>query len=490
MELYTDADLAAAERCKRPGGLAFFVQEFWDVIVPNPLQWNWHMQILCDEIQESDERVFKRLPKNYDSIFNVPPGTSKTLILSIFSTAWEFALMPEIKVFVGSFSDGAVSGISDKIRLLMKSPKYRKYFPETIIRGDRDNIHTFNTTKNGEFYAFTVGGTITSKHADILKVDDPLNPKQASSMAELTTANKFFDETLPTRKVDKKVTPTYLIMQRLAQNDPTGHLLKKKAEKIHHVCLPGLVSKHVKPEKYRQYYIDGLLDHIRLDREAIEELRIDLGPYGFAGQIEQTPVPDGGTIWQKWFIELDDLSFPLPEQCSAYGTDWDLAYTKDQDNSASAYFTSGKFRNQVYLFDFDWKHLEFPELIKWMKTKPATHFIEAKASGKSAKQTLTKQGIVAVEVPLKGGADKIARAKMATPMAAAGMVFIKKSMAERLYNDARQGILFFPKGEGSDLADALAQCLQRHNTGGFKYHNPVERSEDDEEEDLLGQLDY
>ena len=73
-----------------------------------------------------------------------------------------------------------------------------------------------------------------------------------------------------------------------------------------------------------------------------------------------------------------------------------------------------------YTFDalgYDFK--EFPELINMMRLQASPHYIEKKASGKSAKQTLTSQGITAIEVDVKGG-DKIARARMATPKAEAG----------------------------------------------------------------------
>ena len=100
-----------------------------------------------------------------------------------------------------------------------------------------------------------------------------------------------------------------------------------------------------------------------------------------------------------------------------------------------------------------------------MKTKPSLHYIEAKASGKSAKQTLVQNGIPAIEVPVAGG-DKIARANMATPIAESGMCYIRASMADRLYNDSKQGILFFPNGAYADLADVVGQCLQRLNKRG------------------------
>lgn len=454
--------------------LAEFVKEFWPVIVPNALKWNWHLDILCQEIQTADERVFKREPKDKDLIINIPPGTTKTKVVSIMSTAWEFARMPSIKVFVGSYSDSAIAGISDEIRLLMKSVRYRELFPEVRIRSDRDSLHNFKTTANGEFYAFTVGGTLTSKHADILKVDDPLNPKQAASAAEIASANQFFSQTLPTRKVDKDVTPTYLIMQRLAFNDPTGYLLERKPNEIRHICLPATLGGNIKPKEYAAHYIDGYLDPVRLGPKALAELKLDLGATGYAGQIDQNPVPEGGLIWQKWFIEVADEIFPDISKADSVGTDWDLAYTDDEDNAASAYITTGRIKGKVYIFDLHWRWVEFPDLVKWMRQTRGPHYIEAKASGKSARQTLINNGIVAIEIPVRGGRDKIARARDVTPMAEAGLVYIKKSLADRLYNDSKQGILFFPKGPYKDLADALAQALQRHSSQGVRVMSAYE----------------
>jgi phage terminase large subunit-like protein len=170
------------------------------------------------------------------------------------------------------------------------------------------------------------------------------------------------------------------------------------------------------------------------------------------------------------------------------GTDWDLAYTKKKKNAASAYITSFKHNNKIFIDDLDWAWKEFPDLIKWMKTKQEAHYIEAKASGISAKQTLSEQGVIAIEIPVRGGEDKVARARMGSPTAEAGDVCVRKSIADKLFDDPQQGILKFPNGKFMDLADVLAQCLQRHKSSGFKYHS--DRSEEDEEEDLLEQLGY
>jgi phage terminase large subunit-like protein len=479
-----DWDAINAELCLRD--LSHFVKEFWDTIVPNALVWNWHLTVLCDEIQASDERVFAGLPRLYDLIINVPPGTSKTKIISILSTAWEFARCPGIKVFVGSYSDMAVQAMADEIKLVMKCEKYQRYFPKTIIRTDRDSLHNFKTTENGEFYAYTISGTLTSKHADILKVDDPINPKETASEATIETTNNFFRKTLPTRKVDKKVTPTYLVMQRLHFNDPTGFLLGQKRRRLRHICLPATDSELVQPAEYRAQYVNGLLDPERLDYETLADMENDLGPEDYAGQFDQNPVPLGGLIWGEWFIQIPDHDFPLHTWGSNYGTDWDLAYTKKEKNAASCYFTTFSYRGRIYIDDFDFQWLEFPELIKWMARTPAPHYIEKKATGASAKQTLNNLGIAAIEVEVPHAQDKVARAKAATPKAHGGLVCIRRSLAERLYRDPRQGILFFPKGKYKDVADTLAQAILRHAPKGARVLSDAINAE----EDILRALGY
>lgn len=492
--IYLDADRAAAELCKRK--LSFFVKEFWDIIVEDELEWSPHMEIMCDEIQvvyertflrKDERRNFHRLPKLYDLIINIPPGTSKSTICTIMAPAWSWARDPTIRHITGSYSSDLSTEHAVKSRDIIRSDRYRKYFPEVFIKPDEDNKTNYKTIRGGQRFATSVGGTVTGVHGHIITFDDPINPKQASSAADLETANRYFDQTLPTRKVDKRVTPIILIMQRLDANDPTGHMIDKKKQGIRHVCLPGTISENVKPAEYKSIYSqNGYLDPIRLGPAVLAELRIDLGGYAYAGQIDQSPAPPGGLIWKKWFIEIPDYDFPLPSWGTDQGSDWDLAYTKDtkeEKNAASAFVTSFKYRNKIYIDDIGWAWYEFPELIKWMKEQKGPHYIEAKASGKSAKQTLTKQGIVAIEVPVKGGTDKIARARMATPVAEAGMVCIRQSLADRLYNDSKQGILFFPKGQFKDLADALAQCLQRHSVGGVRVL--VE-----DEFDPLEELDY
>ena len=444
-----------AELCKR--SFYYFFKEFWSIIIPDEAVYNWHIKYLCDELQKTVEDVRDRKPKVSDTIINIPPGTTKSTIVTVMLPAWAWTIDPSIRTLSASYSASLSTDHAIKSRDIIQSDKYRLYFPELAIKGDQNNKTHYKNNHGGERYATSVTGTVTGFHAHLIVVDDPLNPKGAASEADRLTANSFMDITLSTRKVNKSVTPTILVMQRLHQKDCTGNWLEKEGKKIKHICLPGELSKDVKPIELRDKYVNGLLDSKRLTHDDLSELKINLGSYGYAGQIMQIPAPEDGGIWQKWIIPIDDNEIP---ELTEHGTDWDLAYTEKETNSASAYITAGINDSKMYITDLGFEWLEFPKLMNYMKIRQHPHYIEGKASGKSAKQTLTNQGIPAIEVQVTGG-DKVARATMATPYAEAGMIYCKKSIINKLYNDSKQGILLFPNSEHDDLQDALVQSINR-----------------------------
>lgn len=482
-KLKLDLDRVKAELCKKD--FYFFVQQFWHVVNTEEPVWNWHIEYLCNEAQRIVERLKRREPNPHDTIVNVPPGTSKSTIWTIMLPAWAWTVDETLRSLTISYSDMLATEHAVKSRDIIRSDQYRKWFPEVEVKKDKDNKTNYENTKNGQRMAAGLSGTITGIHAHLIIVDDPLNPKQAASDIECATANRLIDTTLSTRKVDKAVTHTVLVMQRLSENDPTAHLLAKKGKRIKHIKLPAEVRDGVLPMELEDQYVNGLLDPVRLSEQILADQRIDLGSFAYAGQFSQKPAPEKGAIWQRWFNIVPDAVFPDKRFLSQYGTDWDLAYTKDDTNAASAFVTAGKLNNNIYIDAIGWDWLEFPGLIRWMNTKPSPHYIEAKASGKSAKQTLTENGVPAIEVQVEGGTDKIARARMATPTAEAGLVYVRESIAEKLYSDAQQGILNFPRGKFKDLADTLSQALQR-----LKRKSGLTVSEALEPEGMLDEVEF
>lgn len=470
-------ELAKAEQCRR--SLFKFVQEFWSTIIPEDPVWNWHIEYLCDEIQRDVLRVCKlpaqrlggielpaknRESKLHDLLINVPPGSSKSTILTIMMPAWAWSIDATLRILSASYSGDLSLKLAVKSRDIIQSEKYRQYFPYVQIRADENNKTNYINTAGGERFATSVGGTSTGVHFHLLICDDLINPKQAASQSQLEEAAMFMSETLSRRKVDSKVTLTALIMQRLNELDPAGIWLKKRdneGKELKHICLPAELSRDVFPISLRDKYVEGLFDPVRMDKEALRDAKIDLGSYGYAGQMLQNPAPEGGGIWQKWFIPVPDKDFPAINQFEGYGTDWDTAYTDNKANASSAAVVSGRIDKKVYIDRVAWFNKEFPALIHTMRNDfPDPHYIEAKASGKSAKQTLVTAGIPAIEVQVNG--DKIARAKDASPKAESGMIYVRASILDKIYYDSDQGLLKFPNGAKQDLADTIAQAIQRH----------------------------
>jgi hypothetical protein len=57
-------------------------------------------------------------------------------------------------------------------------------------------------------------------------------------------------------------------------------------------------------------------------------------------------------------------------------------------------------------------------------------------------------------------------------------VYTRQSIAELIYSDSKQGILNFPRGKYKDLADTIAQCIQRlHKRGRFNSTNGSEKED-------------
>jgi predicted phage terminase large subunit-like protein len=439
----------------------------WEVIEPGvALIPNWHIEYICDQLQDVYER-WELMESQPDVLINVPPGSSKSTIVTQSFPAWLWVRNKSVRIISSSYSADLSTAHAIKSRDILASEKFTALFGKTEFKRDQSGKTHYKNRFGGERFVTSTGGMVTGMHADFIIDDDPINPKQAASQASLETAKEFSTRTLPSRKTDKKRTVTIRVMQRLHDMDPSGIWLSRKTKKLRHICLPGLLSDNVRPVELKERYVDGLLDPIRLDHAALQEMKDDLGSLAFAQQIQQVTAPEEGNIWKRWFVVVPDNVFPDADTLSAYGTDYDTAYTDKQVNDAMAWCTSGKIDKKIYIDKIGYAREEMPGMLRRMAALPEPAYIEAKASGKSSKQMLNTAGIAAIEVPVIGG-DKVARTKMATPAAEAGLVHIRESLISLLYDDHEQGILHFPNAPHDDLNDAVVQAIQRHWKPPFK----------------------
>lgn len=440
----------------------FFFTYFWDILVAEKYIYNWHMEMLCDELQIVGERVIKRQPKLYDLIINIPPGQTKSTIISQSWNAWLIAKDDTIRMLSASYSSTIATANSSKTKDIIESDRFVNLFGD-LIRKDSTAKSHFYTKNGGERYSMGARGTVTGFHYHVHVVDDPLNQGAAKSSKQRNMVNSFMTDTLPSRVIDADITPLVLVMQRLHVDDPTGHLLSKAKEGVYRqISLPAFASDdtEVKPKKYYKLYKEGFMNIHRLGKSRLDTLQNRLPSSEYNGQYLQTPVKQGGNLWKEdYFIPISIHDFPK-HKLKRLGTDWDLAYTEDEENSGSAFVEAGLIdQNTMLVTDlgFDW--LEFPDLLKLIKRRKEPHFIEGKASGKSAVQTLKEDKIRAVEVQVQG--DKEERTSIATEYGESMQIYIYDHLLDKLLNDDMQGILAFPLGKNDDLNDALVQSINR-----------------------------
>ena len=304
--------------------LYYFFNYFWDEYSKEDLKNNWHIEYITTELQEMAERVSLGLPKKYDLIINLPPGMSKTAMSTIMLPAWCWSKWYWMRFITASYTSGLSLESAEYSRDVIKSQKFRYLFPEIEIKQDKDTKTNYRVVKKerggriisgGNRFSTSVGGTLMGFHANIIILDDPIDPERANVESLLEQANRWIGQTLSTRKVDKRVTPIILIQQRLHQNDPTGNILYNRPDTIKYISLPGEIKNYrsqVSPEYLAKKYRNNLLDPERLDWGVLKSLEQELGQYGYAGQIGQKPVPPGGGMFKtEAFQYIDEMPNPI-----------------------------------------------------------------------------------------------------------------------------------------------------------------------------------
>lgn len=420
----------------------FFV-EFWDIInQDNELELNWHIKYLCDELQKVVERAIRKEPKENDIIINIPPGLSKSTIVSQMLGAWIWIHAPHFVIITSTHSNELSVDQSLKSKDVLKSERWNKYFQPAIYQKygkylmfTKDNEKDWRNNFGGVRFFTSVGGAIIGKHAHLILWDDLIDVEKANSDQVRKKANRHVSKVLPTRKKDKEVTPTIGIMQRLHEEDPTGYMLGISKD-IRHIKLPARVTGDVKPAELRKHYKNGLLDPNRLNETILKEQSSLLGTYDFAGQYDQDPTPKGGgKVKDDWWQYIDD--YDVPE-----GIVWDLwvdgAYTKKTVNDPTGLMVCGfdRKRNRLYIKHAKSEHLEMPGLLKEVPrycavqgtTNRSRVHIEPKASGHSLEQML-KEVTDLSAILIKGSLvtdGKDARLSELSPRVESGRVFLVK----------------------------------------------------------------
>lgn len=466
-ELPTEEALVA-ELCRQR--FYDFFLEFWETIEAAELVPNWHIEYICNQLQEVYD-TWEEGGSQPDVLINVPPGSSKSTTVTQLFPAWLWVKNPTIRIISSSYAADLSTAHAVKTRDCITSDKFKRVFPGLVeIKHDEGGKTAYRNTKKGQRFTTSTGGRVTGMHGDFIIVDDPINPEESESETTRIRANRFVSKTLSTRKTNKKRTVTIMVMQRLHEQDPAGKWLTDKPS-LRHICLPAEASDNISPPDARDYYVDGLLDVNRLDIEAITKAKQDLGSYGYAGQFSQRPAPEGGGKLKKaWFgrISWADFLVLTRGQQVTWQFDADTAFTTDQKNDPTGIMSSAYVGNTLYIRYVEWVRLEMGPLCRHLPVFVAKHgydagsmlYIEPKANGKSTVQIIrenTKLHVAEAPTPI---GSKLERVNSVAPFVESlRVVLLDGSWNEPFVEE----LAAFPNAAHDESADLLTQAIRRHN---------------------------
>lgn len=501
--------------------LAEFVAWAWPIVEPSkPLVWNWHMDVLCDHVQAQAEGPALPLtphPNGIEGVFvgrfgkpwaqnlliNISPGTTKSLIVCVFAHAWVWLWDPNRKRFYSSANPDVVLRDSVKTRDLVTSDLYRQTFrPQWELREDQNAKGLFGNTAMGERKAKGVGASITGSKADDIIVDDPLDAKDAFSKPSRDSVNNdWWDQAAANRVNDLAACMRTIIMQRLHEEDLSGHVLAEGSA-WEHLCIP-MEYEEQRACKCRScvrgFTFLGWADPRKIDGELMFPRRFSievlkgprfpdeiggelrrLGPTGYAGQYQQRPFTAAGNMlrredWRFWSRDPKQLPRPrgatdLPPLVVPLGTrfdreiqSWDCSFkelsTSDRVVGGVVAKLGGRRLVMPTLF---WKVAGLVKtldgVLEMRLAYPAARqiFIEDKANGSAVIELLKSKitGVTAVEP--EGG--KEARAAAAMPLVEAHDVYLPEGAwwLEQWFDETAA----FPSGKHDDAVDFFSQAIR------------------------------
>ena len=462
-----------------------FIKNSWGTIEPaRDFYDNWHIDAISEHLEAVAHGDIKRL------IINVPPRHMKSISVAVALPAWVWTIMPQKRFLFASYALSLSVRDSVKCRRLIDSQWYKTHFGQTFeLTSDQNQKQRFENDKTGYRIATSVDGALTGEGGDIIVIDDPHNVREAESSAVRESVLDWWDQAMQTRLNDPKTGAFVIIMQRVHENDLTGHILKDEYNDWDHLCLPARYEiGHPSPTRSSLGFTDprtkegDLLWPERVDEKTLSNLERSLGTYASAGQLQQRPMPKGGGILKaEWWVpwekpDLPDIEYVLQS--------WDTAFSTNEKTSYSARTTWGVFRmngqiNAIVL-DMWYDRVTYPELRNiaqesYEDYEPDAVLIEKKASGQSLLQDLRMAGIPVI--PYSPDRDKEARAHAASALLEDGRIYFPSD--KKWSKDLIDICAAFPAGDNDDIVDTCTQAWLRLRKGWFVTHSTDYEEDED-----------
>jgi predicted phage terminase large subunit-like protein len=415
-------------------------------------------------------------------LINIPPRFAKSISVAVMWPVWTWLKNPSCQWLFTSYAQSLSTRDSLKCRRLIESPWFQERFGTRFkLTSDQNEKMRFDNDRNGYRLATSVEGMGTGQGANTIVCDDPHNASERESELKRENVLVWWDETMSTRLNDPKTGAKVIVMQRLHEKDLSGHVLKQGG--YEHLCLPAEFDPARRcttsigwtdPRKEE----NELLWPDRVGPKEIKELKLRLGPTGYAGQFQQIPTDaKGGRFKKAWFryFDVKDGHYRLfhPDGTfQAFAVDdcdhfafMDPAGSEKKQNNKPCYTVIGSFAltpdHHLLWTDMTREQVDTPAVVDLSiaavrRGQLPWIGVEKDGLGLGVVQTIKKRGIAVRAIKAKG--SKEARSETAEIRMSAGMIYFRQS-APWLF-ELEKELLLFPNSEFLDQTDVLAHTSQ------------------------------
>lgn len=424
-------------------------------------------------------------------LINVPFRTAKSTLCSVMTPAFSWIHRPATKWLCGSYAKELAIRDSLSMRRLIQSPWFQERWgrgfnlvdnsdwgdPDGfVLTDDQNRKMRFENDRTGYRLAFGFEGGVMGEGGDVVLIDDPHDRNKAHSDKERAASLVTYDEAITTRLNDPAKSAIVIIMQRLHEQDLSGHVLAKGG--YEHLLIP----MHYDPSRSRVTMLGwkdprteaGELMHpARFPAEVVEQIERDIGSYAAAGQLEQRPAPAEGGIFKKsWWRFYEEL----PEACDQEIQSWDLAFKGLKTSNFVAGQAWIKAGANCYLKpDEVYAQLDFPSTCEAFRRFCQRHpngakLVEDKANGPALIASLRDEISGILPVANEGGVEAVAHSVskyveagniwLPNPYDRSGNLRVEREWVLRLVHNAASfpnGSI--PVGSHGDDVTALVQAV-------------------------------
>ena len=434
--------------------------------------FGWFNEDLCRQLEQFAQDVLDR--KSPRLILQAPPRHGKSECVSVRFVAWMLGRFPWMQIINTSYADTLATGFNRQVQAIIDSDVYHEIFPDVLINGeiaktlDRTNdVRYLKRTadffevypQKGYMNSAGVGTGITGKGCHIL-INDDLFKDRAEADSE-TIREKVWDwykSTARSRLADGG--GVIVMMTRWHVDDIAGRLLELSktgsGEHFDEICYPAIATEDEPHRKFGEALFPE-----RYSLKSLEQIKLAVGSKEWASLYQQSPIPDGGGMFKKSWLQYYD---ELPNHFEKIVMAFDMTF---KDTKTSDYVCGQVWIREkgcYYLVDQIRGRFDFVTTLRKFISFCSEHdyclrkLVEDKANGTAVINMLRKHisGIIPV-VPTE---SKIARANTVTTVWEAHNVFIPNPKKYKwVETEFEPELLTFPSGKHDDQIDCMTMCL-------------------------------